>query len=379
MIYVVTNRKVDSRREGDRLIETIRNDGRERALPVFRIATVELHPQDPGKDRAEVVPDEFVETYADMAPDVPLDRVFGTRRMFLDLYRRMNEAPARKGDTLLFIHGFQFTFEASLEHIRKLHDVYLQPADSPIAHLVYFSWPSCGSLAEYKDDQVDAVESGKLLGRLFRKTRQFFRDFFGNKEEPINEFCGHRIHLAAHSMGGQVLNYMVHDLNTYPQDPFSLFGEVLLLNADADWNLFEPGRALHRLPEYCDRTHIYNNFSDDALWISQHTKNFVKRLGRHGPSDLDTLPPRTLVVDCTGLRAKGVKTPTATKKDPFAARTAELTGQKVPTRERLFDHWGYLYRPEVVADIKAVLSGTSSVAIEGRTTTGRPNLFKLKN
>jgi esterase/lipase superfamily enzyme len=379
MIYIVTNRKVDTRREGDRLIETIRNDGRERALPVFRIATVELDARDPKKDKVELVPDEFVESYDDMAPDVPLDRVFGTRRMFLDLYRRMSEARGRKGDTLSVIHGFQYTFEATLEHVRKLHDVYIRPSDSSIAHLVYFSWPSCGSLTDYRDDQVDAIESGKLLGRLFRKTRQFFAEFFGNKEEPRNEFCGYRIHLAAHSMGGQVLQYMINDMNNYPADPFSLFGEVLLLNADADWNLLEPGRALHRLHEYCERTHIYNNYSDDALWISQHTKNFVKRLGRHGPSDLDTLPPRTIVVDCSDLRIKGTKTELISRKDPFAARTAEITGQKVPTRERLLDHWGYLYRPEVIADIKAVLAQTSSSAISGRTPTLKANLFKLKN
>lgn len=382
MIYIVTNRAVVPADPPGRP-ESIRNDGRERALPVFRIATLDLHPSNPKQDRVELVPDEYVESYADMAPDAPLDRVFGSRRMFLDLYRRMREAPERKGDTLFFIHGFQYTFEASREHIRKLAEVYLEPEDSPIANLVYFSWPSCGGLTEYKDDQVDAVESGKLLGRLFRKTRQFLLEYFGSKENPKAEYCGHRIHLAAHSMGNQVLTYMVDEMNGYPQDPFSLFGEVLLLNADADWNVFEAGRPLHQLPEYCERTHIYNNYSDDALWISQHTKNYVKRLGRHGPSDVGALPPRTMVVDCTGLRAgagrkdaRGERAGKAALRDPFAARAAEITGQKVPSRERLLDHWGYLYRPEVIADVKGVLAGRSARGL-GRQETLHPNLFKL--
>lgn len=377
MIYIVTNRRVDSRTEGGKLIETIANSGKESARPVFRIATVELHGTDPKKTKVELVPDEFVESYEDTAPDVPLDKVFGSRRMFLDLYRGMTDAPADKGDTLVFLHGFQFTFEASVEHIRKLSEIYLEPSDSPIANLVYFSWPSAGSLSDYKDDQVDAIESGKLLGRLFRKTRQFFFEFFGSKEEPRNEFCGHRIHLAAHSMGNQVLTHMIHEMNNYPQPPFSLFGEMVLLAADADWNLFEPGRALHRLPEYCERTHIYNNYSDDALWISQHTKNFVKRLGRHGPSSLDTLPPRTKVVDATGLKPKTGKVASAALKDSFAVHAAEITGEKVPTRERLMDHWGYLYRSEVIADVKAVLAGQGSSTIKGRSTTSHPNLFKM--
>lgn len=377
MIYIVTNRRVDSKTENGRLIETIANDGKESARPVFRIATLELDPSNPKKDVVSLVPDEFVESYDETDPDVPLDRVFGTRRMFLDLYRRMSEAPEGKGDTLVFLHGFQYSFEASLEHIRKLHEVYLAPKDSPIANLVYFSWPSAGSLTDYKDDQVDAIESGKLLGRLFRKTRQFFLEFFGSKESPRNEFCGQQIHLAAHSMGNQVLTHMIHEMNNYPQVPFSMFGEVLLLNADADWNVFEPGQPLHRLPEYCERTHIYNNYSDDALWISQHTKNFMKRLGRHGPLNLDNLPPRTKVVDATGLKAKGGKGAAAATKDAFASRAAEITGQKVPTRERLMDHWGYLYRSEVIADVKAVLSGVGSSSIAARKATPHPNLFKL--
>ncbi len=381
MIYLVTNRKVDSRTEGGRLVETIRPDGKEKALPVFRIATLDLHASDPAKDRLEVVPDEYVESYKDLSADVPLDRVFGSRRMFVDLYRRMTEAPAAKGDTLVFLHGFQYSLPASLEHIRKLNEVYLEPEDSPIANLVYFSWPSCGALTEYRDDQEDAVESGRLLGRLFRKTRQFFVEFFGGKENPKNEFCGHRIHLAAHSMGNQVLTHMIREMNDHPQTPISLFGEVLLLNADADWNVFEPGQPLHRLPEYCDRTHIFNHFSDNALWISQHTKNFMKRLGRQGPSNLDTLPPRTKVVDCSGLKAKTGKAASAAARDPFAERAAEITGasDKVASRERLFDHWGYLYRREVIDDVKAVLAGRSSLDIRHRAATPHPNLFKLQD
>lgn len=377
MIYVVTNRRIVKENVDGREVEAIANDGTERALPVFRIATVDFPSADPASAQVELVRDEYVESYRDEAEDMPLDRVYGSRRMFLDLYRRMKEAPERKGDTLVFVHGFQYTFEASLEHLKKLEDLYVKPADSPIAHIVYFSWPSRGKITEYKDDQVDAIESGKLLGRLFRKTRQFFAEYFGTRDDPRREFCGHKIHLAAHSMGNQVLTHMIHEMNHYPQEPFSLFGEILLLNADADWNVFEPGQPLARLPEYGERAHIYNHYSDDALWVSQHTKNFKKRLGRHGPSDLDTLPPRTLVVDGSGLKAVSAKAGAAVEKDRFAKRAAEITGDRVPSRERLMDHWGYLYRPEVIADVKAVLSGTSAAKVAGRTATPHPKLFKL--
>lgn len=375
MIYILTNRAVEKDAAGH---ERIANDGKEAARPVFRIATVELHATDPQKDVVELVPDQFVDQYDRVKPDDPPEKHAGSKRMFLDLYQRMRDEPSkRKGDALFFLHGFQYTFADSLAHLRKLHELYVKPAESPVSHLVYFSWPSLGRITGYRDDRHDAIESGKLLGRVFRKARQFMLEFFAALPDPRDAFCGHRIHLAAHSMGNMVLYWMSHELNTYPDPPFSLFGEILLLNADCDWDAFNPGEPLHRLPEYGERIHIYNHQGDDALWLSQNTKNWVKRLGRQGPADLNLLPSRTLVMDCSGLKKGVAKDP---RRDAFAATAGRLSrGTGTPTKETLLDHWGYLYRPEVIGDIRATLRGESSAAIAGRTATSNPRLFKLED
>ncbi|MCC6234129.1 MAG: hypothetical protein IT580_15910, partial [Verrucomicrobiales bacterium] len=136
MIYVVTNRRIERKNLDGRDTEFIANDGKERALPVFRIATVEFPGKDASTARVDLVPDEYVESYAESGDATPLDRVFGSRRMFLDLYRRMKDAPEGKGDTLVFLHGFQYTFEASLEHLKKLEETYVRAEDSPISNLV---------------------------------------------------------------------------------------------------------------------------------------------------------------------------------------------------------------------------------------------------
>lgn len=375
MIYLLTNRAIEPDGQGG---ERIANDGREAAQPVFRIATVDLHASDPRRDKVELVPDQFVDQYDTLQPDADPRNYAGSKRMFLDLYQRMRDEPsAKKGDVLFFLHGFQYTLADSLRHLRKLHELYVRPAASPVSHLVYFSWPSRGQLTQYRNDRRDAIESGKLLGRVFRKARQFLLEFFAAQPDPRGAFCGHRIHLAAHSMGNMVLYWMTHELNTYPDPPFALFGELLLLNADCDWDAFNPDKPLHRLPEYGERIHIYNHQSDDALWVSANTKNWVKRLGRQGPADLELLPARTLVVDCSGLKKAAGKDP---RKDEFASVAGEVSlGTKTPSKETLLDHWGYLYRPQVVADIHSVLRGESSSRIAGRTPTTHPRLYRLQD
>jgi hypothetical protein len=371
MHYIITNRRI---LKAGTPQESIYNEGDEPALPVFRIATF-----DPATARAQLVPDEFVESYDDLLPDEPADARRGSTRLFLDLYQRMLAARGQpKGDVLVFLHGFQYKFADSLKHLRTLHELYVAPPESPIAHLVYFSWPSRGKATAYHDDARDAIESGRLLGRLFRKTRQFFQEFFAGRGRP--EFCGHRIHLAAHSMGNRVLQHLVDEMNHYPDTTFSLFGEVVLLNADIDWNALAPGAPLHALPGYCERTHIYNHYSDDALWISQTTKNAEKRLGKYGPASLDDLPPRTLVVDCSGVKAGP-----AEPKGGFAAIARRLSGAVggKDAKERFFDHWGYLFRPEVITDLHRVFAGTGTARLAEppptgtRSATTRPTLFKL--
>jgi hypothetical protein len=49
---------------------------------------------------------------------------------------------------------------------------------------------------------------------------------------------------------------------------------------------------------------------------------------------------------------------------------------KVSAREALFDHWGYLHRPQVIADLYRVFRGESSGTMKGRVHREGP-LFRL--
>jgi esterase/lipase superfamily enzyme len=373
--WIVTNRAVDRGTVVDRVHEP---------RPTFRVAKFNTpgaaSPSDGELAGAvEFVPDSFFDDYEDLRddPDADPSTLPGTKQLFLALYGDMRDSTPTKGDTLFFIHGFNFSWPDSLRHLHTLDRLYVRPASSPISRIVYFSWPSFGELFRYKSDQQIAQPCGYLLGRLYTKVIQFYKDFFGPADGGTAErpkFCGRRVHLAAHSMGNQVLQEFVRGIRDYPFLRVPVFGEVVMLNADAGWSCLEPRTPLYDLPEFCGRITAYNHNSDDALLVSETTKNSEKRLGRHGPRDLDLIAPRTAVVDCSKLDAG--RAPAMDRKMCDVCESS-LEILNVPTRERLGDHWGYLSRKEVITDIHRVLRGESQSGMgRFREAHGR-NLYRL--
>lgn len=373
--WIITNRRVLPKGGGlpERVDETIHE-----ALPVFRVARFDP-PASASPSKAELldavtfVPDEFVTNYRDVhARDNPTD-FKGSSRLFLSLYQQMRDAPAGKGDTMFLMHGFNYAWVDALRELHRAQKIYCEPTESPVSQMLYFSWPSHGKQLEYLSDQQIAQPSGALLGRVFGKAVRFHTEFFA----PSNgspAFCGRKFHLAAHSMGNQVLEEFMRSIREYAFLRRGIFGETLLLNADADWTALEPLAPLYELPEYAQRIHVYNHFSDDALAISENTKNSRKRLGRHGPRDLGLIPPRNIVVDCSKL--DGAKPGLTADSKDLAAAARVLGRSSVSMRERMFDHWGYLNRAEVIADIYAVLRGESAITIPRREKRDE-KLFRL--
>lgn len=404
--WIITNREVsrDTRRGRERVVEDNHSP-----LPVFRVGEFDADalealggagrkPSDDAlRDAVTFVPDAYIDSYADVRT-APAAALAGTQRLFKSLYQEVSD-PAG-GDVLFFIHGFNYSWTDALRHLVSLDRIYARPEQCPISHIVYYSWPSYGSQGRYPSDQKIARLSGQVLGRVFGKMVQFYRDFFVGRRGQRPEFCGQQVHVAAHSMGNQVLEEMMRSIVEFEDLRVPAFDQVLMLNADADWSCLNAGPArekpLHRLPEYCERVTVYNNHSDDALAISETTKNREKRLGRHGPPSMRQPPlaDRTIVVDCSGLdetrgrdAGAGVdasirEASAAVGQTPgadFVGVAKRVLGTDTGgARERMFDHWGYLHRPEVVADVWQVLSRVSSSQIVGREPKGGvSNLYRL--
>jgi esterase/lipase superfamily enzyme len=320
--------------------ERFKNKGKEHALPKFRIAECTVKA---GSDMAEyeILGNQYPSDYSHVT-DALEDQskagsLNGSSLMFYELYSQMLGSKDEKSDCLVFIHGFANSFESNLEHIATLVKTFIKKG-SPVKHLIFVSWPTRNhKILTYKDDQHDAEETGKVLSRVYLKLADFFVILF---KIMHRENCENKIHLAAHSMGNQVLKAMLENIPDRKLHPF--IGEVLLLHSDVEDTVFEPGQPFTKLEKLAERTHIYIHNSDDALLTSRFTKNFNKRLGKKGPKNRKNLNDETFVIDVTSVKS------------------AESL------RQLLWDHWGYIEQKVETDDIIEVLKGQNDFDIENR-------------
>ena len=224
----------------------------------------------------------------DLKKDPPL---LGSNRLFAELKTRMDAGE----DTLIFIHGYNTTFEEALGTGLALQ-ARLR-ARSVKLNVVVFTWPSDGKktpFVAYKSDRDDAAASGLAFSRAFRKLNDFLRAI------TRDQSCRGKLHLACHSMGNFVLENTLWHLRkniagTLPR----IFTEVLLLSADVDHDAFEHENKLSRLPELARRISVFFNRGDEALSISDITKGNPERLGQSGPKHPLDVPAGVVNVDCS--------------------------------------------------------------------------------
>ena len=240
-------------------------------------------------------------------------QLLGSTAMFEEIREKM-----RAGiDTVLFIHGFNYTFRESLIDAAGLKRTY-ETDESPYTFFV-FSWPSDGSLMPYiayANDRADARTSGTALGRGLLKLGAFVqrvsgelgprvRSDLGRDPETARqrqELCGGRLHLMAHSMGAYALRHAVQGIRREIGDDLPrLFDEILLFAPDEDADAFEHDHKLALLPRLARRVTVYHNREDIPLAISDMTKGNPNRLGADGPDHSQNLPDKVTLVDCTPI------------------------------------------------------------------------------
>lgn len=125
----------------------------------------------------------------------------------MELFRSLKEANAC--NVLFFIHGYKTDIGAALSTIRALHEKYVRPDSSDIQTIITFTWPSRKNLLLYLDDQYDAQMSGYALARVYQRLHDFLSELFQTTNARP---CQKYIHLMCHSMGNQVLYYMMERL-----------------------------------------------------------------------------------------------------------------------------------------------------------------------
>lgn len=261
----------------------------------------------------------------------------GSARFFREIYQELIEGNGKKNDVLFFIHGFNTDLNGVRSAFDTLNKKYVDNPNSPIKHIVIFTWPGRSPVVpyHYHDDKKDAIRSGEALARGFEKVVKFFREFLVKGD---NIPCNRNINLLVHSMGHRVLKHMMLEMKEN-HIPFpDLFNEIILIAADIEFDIFEKGESFDKLIELGKRVHIYFHEKDRVLDISKFTKNFSNRLGRYGRKRIDPMQ-----ID---VRDANV---TKTKDDA-----------NVGFGENNLNHWYYYSSTEVVEDIVEVLRGKDS-------------------
>jgi esterase/lipase superfamily enzyme len=330
MDFFITNREIIKDAEA----EYIRADGLEHAGDNLRFGQYDnlsdtfILYEEPQTD-ADI-------TYSDINTG-PKEQLKGSAHFFRELYDQLCKDSGPKNDVLFFIHGFNTDLEGVRDNFKMLRRLYAEDPESPINHIIIFTWPGrCPVVpVHYFDDMKDAIRSGETLARGMQKVIRFFKEFLVNAG---NIPCERKIHFMAHSMGHRVLKHMMLELKTNRTPLPDLFGEILLMAADIEYDIFELNDVFPHLIDLGKRVHVYFHHNDKVLDISKYTKNFSNRLGRYGRKRIDPLQVDVIDVNVTSI-----------KEDIN-------TNLKVS----LLNHWYYYTSSEVVEDVINIMNGKKS-------------------
>ncbi|MFP5354953.1 MAG: alpha/beta hydrolase [Gemmatimonadota bacterium] len=168
-------------------------------------------------------------------------------------------AESGAGDVLVFVHGYNTSFEGAAIRAARLMAGMQYPGA-----LVLFSWPSDGELANYRLDQRDARAAGAQLAQVLAE----LREVAGSR----------RVSVVAHSMGGEVLASALRSLDA-AQRPLVL-GDAVFIAPDVAAGEFLQV-VLPSLRARAARVTVYASAADFALWSSWGS-NRERRLGLGG-------------------------------------------------------------------------------------------------
>ena len=295
-----------------------------------------------GAPKEPKLEDMFV--YPDVKGEVDIAKTGGG--MFLnDLRQAMAGGP--RSDTLVFIHGFNVSFNSALQagaHLAREVSV-----GGKAVNVVVFSWPSDGAAIpqmSYYSDREDARASGPAIARAFLKLRDFLVAL-----SPA-DYCQRCLHLLTHSMGAYVLRQGLQAL--IAKDPDSLtraFDQIILAAPDEDDDTFEYDTKLKLLPRLGRQVTVYFNPNDKALLISDKTKANPDRLGSDGPRLVDLIPKKVVLVDCRVVAGHA---------NPFV------------------EHSYYINSRAMAQDIGSVLNGDLPEIIVNRDFIDRQRAYRIR-
>ncbi len=170
---------------------------------------------------------------------------------------RAGVAKSKENSALVFIHGFNVTFEDAARRTAQIaYD--LKFGGVPI----FYSWPSQGKLLDYAVDETNAVWTVPHL-------RQFLADV-------ARQSGAKQIHLIAHSMGNRALTCALKELAMQQTEAARpQFNQVLLTAPDIDADVFKNDIA-PAITKTAERVTLYASSNDAALLLSKKLHGYPR-------------------------------------------------------------------------------------------------------
>ncbi len=203
-----------------------------------------------------------------------------SEKVFLATLQNSAKAVSANRETLVFVHGYNVSFAEAAYRTAQL------ACDLEVAGpVLMFSWPTQRSFLDYAAD-LDIVDlSTDALAKFL--------------EDVTSEADLGTVHLAAHSMGSQLLARALETVsNNHPALTQKLFGQIVLAAPDIDVQSFNKKYA-KPMERTSSRLTIYASANDNALLFSRFLRMGRPRVGEYaalvaGPSWLDSVDASTV-------------------------------------------------------------------------------------
>jgi esterase/lipase superfamily enzyme len=160
----------------------------------------------------------------------------------------LGEHEPNERSALVFIHGFNVSFEAAALCAAQIGFDLQVPGI-----MAFYSWPSQGKLAGYMSDGAAIEASEKYITEFLLNLAQ---------KSDVN-----KIHIIAHSMGNRGLLRSMHRILTQVQSTSEVsFGQIFLAAPDVDPDIFQD--LANAYSQLAERTTLYVSGKDKALATS---------------------------------------------------------------------------------------------------------------
>ena len=223
-----------------------------------------------GPERASVVS----VVHAKLAP--PGDGRFSLASVGLDDWRldaiepvpQINDLPGQH-DVLIYVHGFNQTFETAVLDAARLSDGIRFRGDTMV-----FSWPSKAKLLDYGYDRDSAMWSRDALEKVLD----------GLMASP----AAGRIHIVAHSIGTMLTMEALRQLYAHQGDRVAdRMGAVVFAAPDIDMDVF--ASSVEQIGPLARKITVLTTTNDRALALSRWMAGGMTRVGTAQKAQLERL------------------------------------------------------------------------------------------